>query len=54
MDIARETDLVYYMGKGYGFARPYTEETDITAKVLAFARKVRALDNGSASNPAEA
>jgi hypothetical protein len=54
MDIARKTDLVYYMGKGYGFASPYTEETDITAEVLAFARKVRALDNGSASNPAEA
>jgi hypothetical protein len=54
MDIARKTNLVYYMGEGYGFASPYEEEIDITAEVLAFARKVRALDNGSASNPAEA
>jgi hypothetical protein len=38
MDIARATDLVYYMGKGCGFASPYQEGTDITAEVLAFAR----------------
>ena len=42
MDIARATDLVYYMGKGCGFASPYMEETDITAEVLAFARAVLA------------
>jgi hypothetical protein len=38
MDIARATDLVYYMGEGRGFASPYMEETDITAEVLAYAR----------------
>jgi hypothetical protein len=38
MDIARATDLVYYMGEGLGFASPYMEEADITAEVLAFAR----------------
>ena len=42
MDIARATDLVYYMGKGCGFASPYQEGTDITAEVLAFARAVLA------------
>ena len=38
MDIARATDLVYYMGEGRGFASPYMEGTDITAEVLAYAR----------------
>ena len=42
MDIARTTSLVYYMGKGCGFASPYMEETDITKEVLAFARAVLA------------
>lgn len=42
MDIARATDLVYYMGEGCGFASPYMEETDITKEVLAFAREVLA------------
>ena len=37
LDIARATDLVYYMGKGSGFASPYIEGTDIAAEVLAFA-----------------
>ena len=40
MDIARATDLVYYMGEGCGFASPYMEGTDITAEVLAYARAV--------------
>ena len=38
MDIARATDLVYYMGEDCGFASPYMEGTDITAEVLAYAR----------------
>ena len=38
MDIARATDLVYYMVEGCGFASPYMEGTDITAEVLAYAR----------------
>ena len=42
MDIACATDLVYCMGKGYGFASRYMEEADITAEVLAFARAVLA------------
>ena len=42
MDIARATDLVYYMGKGCGFASPYMEGTDITAEVLAYTRAVLA------------
>ena len=42
MDIARATDLVYYMGEGRGFASPYMEGTDITAEVLAYARAVLA------------
>ena len=42
MDIARATDLVYYMGKGRGFASPYQEGTDITAEVLAYTRAVLA------------
>jgi hypothetical protein len=42
MDIARATDLVYYMGKDCGFASPYMEGTDITAEVLAYARAVLA------------
>jgi hypothetical protein len=42
MDIARATDLVYYMGEDCGFASPYIEETDITAEVLAYARAVLA------------
>ena len=50
MDIARATNLVYYMGEGSGFASPYMEETDITAEVLAFAREVLARYGGSTSN----
>lgn len=50
MDIARATDLVYYMGKGCGFASPYMEETDITAEVLAFSRAVLARYGGSTSS----
>jgi hypothetical protein len=42
MDIARATDLVYYMGEDCGFASPYMEGTDITAEVLAYARAVLA------------
>ena len=42
MDIARATDLVYYMGEDRGFANPYMEGTDITAEVLAYARAVLA------------
>ena len=42
MDIARATDLVYYMGEDCGFASPYMEGTDITAEVLAYARTVLA------------
>ena len=42
MDIARATDLVYYMGEDRGFASPYMEGTDITAEVLAYARAVLA------------
>ena len=42
MDIARATDLVYYMGEDCGFASPYIEGTDITAEVLAYARAVLA------------
>jgi hypothetical protein len=42
MDIARATDLVYYMGEDRGFANPYMEGTDITAEVLAFAHEVLA------------
>ena len=42
MDIARATDLVYYMGEDCGFASPYMEGTDITAEVLACARAVLA------------
>ena len=38
MDIARATDLVYYMGEDCGFVSPYMEGTDITAEVLAYAR----------------
>jgi hypothetical protein len=44
MDVAREADLVYYMGQGLGFASPYMEGADITGEVLAFARAVIALD----------
>ena len=43
MGIARATSLVYYMGKGRGFASLYIEESDITKEVLAFAREVLAL-----------
>jgi hypothetical protein len=42
MDVAREADLVYYMGQGLGFASPYMEGADITEEVLAFARAVLA------------
>ena len=42
MDIARATDLVFYMGKDRGFANHYMEGTDITAEVLAFAHEVLA------------
>ena len=42
MDIARATDLVYYMGEDCGFASLYMEGTDITAEVLAYARAVLA------------
>ena len=54
MDIARATNLVYYMGKDRGFASPYMEETDITAEVLAFAREVLARYGGSTFNSTEA
>ena len=50
MDIARATDLVYYMGEGRNFASPYMEGTDITAEVLAYAREVLARYGGSTSN----
>lgn len=54
MDIARATDLVYYMGEDCGFASPYMEETDITAGVIAFAREVLARYGGSTSSSTEA
>jgi hypothetical protein len=52
MDIACATDLVYYMGEGYGFASRYQEEADITAEVLAFARAAIAADRARWGTPA--